>query len=137
MLCKSAAEDEQYDSAGKKMLLNACEKIDGCLVEFIPENMVKRQTMADIRSAPNTEEALSRTPNFNALEARTYRKMVSRAMLISGVPFEVLDDNDACSIIHILEVGGKATLPKREVVDCIPDLLKEELEPSVPGMVTY
>ena len=90
--------------------------------------MVKRQTMADVRSAPNIEEALSRTPNFNTLEAaRTYRKMVSRAMLISGVPFEVLDDNDACSIRHILEVGGKATLPKREVVDCIPDLLKEEL----------
>ena len=83
--------------------------------------------MADVRSAPNIEEALSRTPNINTLEARTYRKMVRRAMLISGIPFEVLDDNDACSIRHILEVGGKATLPKREVVDCIPDLLKEEL----------
>ena len=69
-------------------------------------NMVKRQTMADVRSAPNIEEALSRTPNINTLEARTYRKMVSRAMLISGIPFEVLDDNDACSIRHILAVGG-------------------------------
>ena len=29
------------------------------------KNMVKRQTMADVRRAPNIEEALSRTPNIN------------------------------------------------------------------------
>ena len=83
--------------------------------------------MADVRSAPNIEEALSRTPNINTLEARTYRKMVSRAILMSVIPLQVLDDDDACRIRHILEVGGSATLPRREVVDCIPELLKDEL----------
>ena len=91
------------------------------------KNMVKRQTTTDVRRAPTIEEALSRTPNINTLEARTYRTMVSRAMLMSVIPLQVLDDNDACRIRHILEVGDIATLPTREVVDCIPELLKDEL----------
>ena len=89
--------------------------------------MAKRQTTTDVRRDPTIEEALSRTPNINTLEARTYRKMVSRAMLMSVIPLQVLDDNDACRIRHILEVGDSATLARREVVDCIPELLKDEL----------
>ena len=64
---------------------------------------------------------------MNTLEARTYRKMLCRAILISGISFEVLDDQEACSIRHFLEVGGSVTLPKREVVDYIPKLRKEEV----------
>ena len=64
---------------------------------------------------------------MNTLEARTYRKMLCRAILISGISFEVLDDQEACSIRHFLEVGGSVTLPKREVVDYILELRKEEV----------
>ena len=48
-------------------------------------------------------------------------------MLIGGIPFELLDNKDACSMRHILEDGGEATLPEREVTDFIPKLLREEV----------
>ena len=89
--------------------------------------MLKMDKMITQRRAPYIEDALSIIPNVNILEVRTYKKMLYRAMLISGISFEVLDDQDACSIRHILELGGSITLLKREVVDYIPELRKEEV----------
>ena len=42
--------------------------------------------------------------------------------------FELLDDRDAFSIRHLLEDGGGASLPKRDVMDFIPELLAEEVK---------
>ena len=74
--------------------------------------------------------------NVSTIKASSFRKMVCKAMLIGGIPFELLDNKDACSMRHILEDGGEATLPKREVTDFIPQLLREEVSKIIAELGT-
>eukprot|EP00596_Hydrurales_sp_CCMP1899_P005209 CAMPEP_0119035962 /NCGR_PEP_ID=MMETSP1177-20130426/3286_1 /TAXON_ID=2985 /ORGANISM="Ochromonas sp, Strain CCMP1899" /LENGTH=724 /DNA_ID=CAMNT_0006994953 /DNA_START=56 /DNA_END=2227 /DNA_ORIENTATION=- len=92
------------------------------------DGIVKKKALITQRQGSNIEDAVGRIPNINTIQASSYRTIVCKALLIGGVHFEVLEDNDACTLRHILEDGGGATLPRRETGDNIPVLLAAEIK---------
>ena len=91
------------------------------------ENVIKKKSLVKQRDTSNIEESVGKMLTKNTVDSYSYRRLVCKALLIAGISFQFLEIKDSCTLRHLLEDGGGATLPRRDVVDIIPSVLAEEI----------